>query len=698
MKTKAWLALALMAGAAAAWAQIAPTAEDYARSGSLMKRWEKVYEGPVTPRWLCGGMGFWHEARTRAGKRFRLVRAADGQTWEAESKEALARAARPDAPALADALVAKPAEAAAGERPDRCVSPDGKWRVRVHEGNLWLEETRRDAPPAVQLTYDGNVTFQYERSSVRWSPDGTRIAVNRVRYAPDPTLTLRTSAPEAAVRPVSRTLDYARPGDEVDIRLPALVDVPKRRVIPLDPTGLEPQWWLSDPKWRPDSQAFTFEWVERGFGAFVIWEVDREGVRRARMEERSETFVSYLSRKRHDLSDGLSTLWVTERTGWRQLWRFHADGRAIPLTRGRFVVHDILRVDEAAGRVWFTAGGVVPGECPYQLHLCVAALDGSGWEDLTPEDAHHAVAFSPDGAVFVDNASRADRPNVATLRRSRDGSVIAELQRQDASDLLAEGWSTPQIFRAKGRDGKTDIWGVIRLPDGFDPAKRYPVIEQIYAGPTDYRFPAEYKPVDYFSDLFTALGFVVVRIDGMGTFGRSKAFHDVCWKNLRDAGFPDRILWMKAAAKDRPWMDLGRVGIFGWSAGGQNAMAALLWHNDFYKAAIALCGCHDNRINRLWWCEQFLGWPLGPWYAENSNVVNAHLLKGKLFLIAGENDDNVDPASTLQVSRALIQAGKDFEQLFLPNTDHTIRGPFVERKMKDFFVRALLGQTPPAWE
>ena len=223
------------------------------------------------------------------------------------------------------------------------------------------------------------------------------------------------------------------------------------------------------------------------------------------------------------------------------------------------------------------------------------------------------------------------------------------------------------------------------------------MLEQIYAGPHDAHVPKNFLPCDYFSDIFTTLGFVVVRIDGMGTAGRSKAFHDVCWKNLRDAGFPDRIAWMKAAAATRPWLDLGRVGIFGWSAGGQNAMAALLWHNTFYKAAIALCGCHDNRMDKLWWNEQFMGWPIDASYAQNSNAVNAHLLKGHLFLINGEDDDNVDPATTLQVVRALIKAGKDFEQLYLPNTGHAISGPFVERKMKDFFVRCLLGQTPPAW-
>ncbi len=689
--------LAVACAAAGAWAQIAPTAEDYARSGKVMDWWKQTYLGPVRPQWLCGGLGFWHRTATREGERLRLVRAADGRMWEAKDKKALAEAARADAPALADALLAKPEEKKEAERPDNLLSPDGRLRLSVRDGNLWLEETRKDAPPAAQLTYDGNPAVPYEAASVRWSPDGTRVAANRVRPVAEPRLALRTSAPEGSVRPRERQVDYARPGDAVTVRLPALIDIPNRRPIPLDLTGLETQWFLSAPAWRPDSKAFTFEWTQRGFGAFAVWEVFADGVRRARVEERAETFVPYTLRQRRDLADGRSTLWVSERTGWRQLWRFWDDGRAVPLTQGRFVVHEIVRVDEASGRVWFTAGGVNPGECPYQLHLCVAALDGSGWRDLTPEDAHHDVAFSPDGAVFVDNASRADRPNVALLRRGADGAVVAELQRQDVADLQASGWQMPQVFHAKGRDGETDIWGVLRLPPNFDPARKYPVLEQIYAGPHGYRFPAAFLPVDYFSDIFAALGFVVVKIDGMGTAGRSKAFHDVCWRNLRDAGFPDRILWMKAAAKERPWLDLSRVGIFGWSAGGQNAMAALLWHNDFYKAAIALCGCHDNRVDKLWWNEQFMGWPLGPWYAENSNVANAHRLKGRLFLINGEDDDNVDPATSLQVAHALIQAGKDFEQLFLPNTGHAISGPFVERKMKDFFVRALLGQTPPPW-
>lgn len=684
------LALALLVGAAGA--QGRPTPEGYARSEKVQGAWGLVYEGPVAPRWLAGGKAFWFETRTRAGKRFRLVRCADGRRWEGDTKEALAAAVRPDAPEWAEALLApKPEPKAPPPAPDRTLSPDGRWQIFLRDGDLWLRGTRRGAPAPVQLTHDGNGAFPYELGSVAWSPDGTRVAANRLRKAPAPTLTLRESAPKGSCYPTERTVPYARAGDALDLRLPALIDIPNRRAIPLDLSGLEPQYWLAPPLWRADSKAFTFEFVARGFGRYAVMEVSADGVRTVRMDERAETFVPYKTRQLRALEGNRSTLWVTERTGWRQLWRFFGDGRApLPLTRGDFVVRRILRVDEASGQVWFTAGGLVPGEDPYHSHLCVARLDGSGWRDLTPENAHHEIGLAPDGGAFVDNASRPDRPYVSTLRRLGDGAPIAELQRQDVRDLLASGWQMPQVFHAKGRDGKTEIWGTLRLPHGFDPAKRYPILEQIYAGPHDAHVPKTFLPCDYFSDIFAALGFVVVRIDGMGTAGRSKAFHDVCWQNLRDAGFPDRIAWMKAAAADRPWLDLGRVGVYGWSAGGQNAMAALLWHNDFYKAAIALCGCHDNRMDKLWWNEQWLGWPVGPQYEANSNVANAHRLKGRLFLINGEADANVDPATTLQAAHALIQAGKDFDQLYLPNTGHEISGPFVERKMKAFFVRHLL--------
>jgi dipeptidyl aminopeptidase/acylaminoacyl peptidase len=231
-----------------------------------------------------------------------------------------------------------------------------------------------------------------------------------------------------------------------------------------------------------------------------------------------------------------------------------------------------------------------------------------------------------------------DLAPVNELRRVSDGELVCQLEEADVPGL--ETNATSEVFVAKGRDGQTDIWGIIVRPRDVDPAKKYPVIEDIYAGPQSSYVPKTFSAARRYASL-TDLGFVVVKIDGMGTANRSKAFHDVCWHNLKDAGFPDRILWMKKAAEKYPYMDLSRVGVYGTSAGGQNAAGAVLFHPEFYKAAVANCGCHDNRMDKASWNEQWMGYPVGPQYAECSNIDNAHRLRGHLFLIVGELDNNV---------------------------------------------------------
>jgi dipeptidyl aminopeptidase/acylaminoacyl peptidase len=301
------------------------------------------------------------------------------------------------------------------------------------------------------------------------------------------------------------------------------------------------------------------------------------------------------------------------------------------------------------------------------------------------------VEFSPDGNEFIARWSRVDQPTVTELRRSADGKLICELERGDDAQLLKSGWTVPERFVAKGRDGQTDIYGVIIKPANFDPKKKYPVVEEVYAGPQDSFAPEKFGRL-LRQHQIAELGFIVVQADGMGTDNRGKAFHDVCWKNLKDAGFPDRIAWIKAAAAARPWMDLSRVGIYGGSAGGQNAMRALLDYNDFYKVAVADCGCHDNRMDKIWWNEQWMGWPVDESYARSSNVDDAPKLQGKLLLMVGELDHNVDPASTMQVVNALEKAGKDFEFIVITGTGHgSAETPYGSRRRMDFLVRNLLG-------
>ncbi|MEZ6106971.1 MAG: prolyl oligopeptidase family serine peptidase [Pirellulaceae bacterium] len=309
---------------------------------------------------------------------------------------------------------------------------------------------------------------------------------------------------------------------------------------------------------------------------------------------------------------------------------------------------------------------------------------------LTQANGTHEVTFSPNGQWLIDRWSRVDSPPVHELRRVETGERVVELETADVSRLLATGWRMPERFVAAGRDGTTPIHGVIMRPTHFDPAQQWPVIEVIYAGPQGAFVPKAFSPFHYGQEM-AELGFVIVRMDGMGTNWRSKAFHDVCWRNLGDSGFPDRIAWMRAAQRQYDYLNLDRVGIYGGSAGGQSALRALLAHGDFYKVAAADCGCHDNRMDKIWWNELWMGWPIGPHYEEQSNVTQAHRLEGDLLLSVGELDRNVDPASTLQVVDALIKADKDFELLFIPGGGHGAgESPYGQRRRREFFVEKIL--------
>ena len=324
-------------------------------------------------------------------------------------------------------------------------------------------------------------------------------------------------------------------------------------------------------------------------------------------------------------------------------------------------------------------------------------MNGKNLVELTPERANHSATINIEKNVLVDTYSTVDQAPVTVLRSLKDGKLISTLETANISKLESTGWKAPEVFVAPGRDGKTDMWGIIQRPSNFDPNKKYPVIEYIYSGPGDQYVPKTFTPWLYNLADLAELGFIVVQLDGMTTSFRNLDFEQVCYKNHKDAGFPDRIAWMKAAAEKYPYMDLDRVGIYGCSAGGQEALGALLFHGDFYKAAYAACGCHDNRMDKIWWNEQWMGYPIDQSYIDCSNVENAKNLKGKLMLVVGEMDDNVDPSSSYQVVNALIKANKDFEFILLPGARHTMGESYGEHKRYDFFVKNLLGVEPPAW-
>jgi dipeptidyl aminopeptidase/acylaminoacyl peptidase len=718
------------------------TYKDYQRADSTFRFNDLVYNAFVRTTWIDTTNTFWYKVRTREGDQYYLV---DAEALKKETafnigklciqlNQKIGKQFRPDSLPIRDLkfknglneiefvidstkwnyniqedqLTDKGIESSRrrpgywgesmNEMNERVISPDSMWVALIRNYNVYIKD--RKSGTEYQLSYDGSEGDFYS-SFFEWSPNSKQLATCKVRDNKKHIIYFVESSPADQLQPKLHQREYLKPGDALPIRRPSLFEIESKKQIPVDGQPFENQFSLDNLKWWKDSRAYTFEFNQRGHQVYQVVEVDAQtGKARILIDERSNTFIDYSSKKiRQDVSDGKEIIWASERDGWNHLYLIDGKtGNVInQITRGEWVVREIIHVDEEKRQIIFSGNGRNRTEDPYLIHYYRIDFNGKNLVDLTPENAFHSATFSQDKQFFVDDFSRVDKPSETVLRKSSTGEIILQLEKADISDLLATGWIFPEVFTAKGRDGKTDIWGNIYRPLNFDPSKKYPVIESIYAGPHGSHVPKTFSGYSRGISDLAELGFILVSIDGMGTSNRSKAFHDVCWKNLKDAGFPDRILWIKAAAEKYSYMDTSRVGIFGVSAGGQNAMAALLFHPDFYDVAVSSCGCHDNRMDKIWWNEQWMGYPIGPQYEECSNVLNANRLKGKLLLFVGEMDDNVDPASTIQVANALIKADKEFELVVLPGMNHTGGGKYGDRKRRDFFVRYLLGYETPDW-
>ena len=710
-------------------------AADYDQALSLPKRTENlVFRDRLKANWLPDGKAFWYRVQTGPkAHEFVLINSTTGERKTAQSLKALGL---PEQEALksSTAKIELRRTSRTGEESGLkfinqldadvdlfWVNQQGEHiryggiragaerEQHTFDGHVWLITSRTgehlaiiEAGPLVQtLIIDGKgiskakVEEKKPREAGFRSPDGEFLVMSEASPVTRRQITIVDSSPKEGVQPKLKVIDYIKPGDPLP--KPQMVITHKEGRKIRVPTELYQNPFTESGKldvtWSPDSHEFYFDYNQRGHQLYRILAADAQtGAVRVVVEETSKTFIDYTHKTwRHWLHTTGELLWMSERDGWCHLYIYDAKTAKVKnqITKGSWPVREVLYIDDARREIWFLASGLRKEEDPYHLHLCRINFDGSGLQQLTQGDGNHHVEFSPNRDFFTDSYSRADLPPIHELHRSRDGSLVCELEKADASQLLAAGWTMPERFVAKGRDGTTDIHGILIKPSHFDPAKKYPVIEDIYAGPHSAFTPKDFGRL-LNQHILAELGFIIVKLDGMGTNHRGKAFHDVCWKNIKDAGFPDRIAWIKAAAQTRPWMDLTRVGIYGGSAGGQNAMRALLDHHDFYHVAVADCGCHDNRMDKIWWNEQWMGWPVDESYARSSNKDDAHKLEGHLLLIVGELDTNVDPTTTTQVVGALQKAGKTFDFMPIIGTGHgAAETPYGSRLRMEFLVRHL---------
>jgi dienelactone hydrolase len=586
---------------------------------------------------------------------------------------------------------------------DPGTSPDGAWIAFIRGHDVWARPAT-GVGAEIRLSTDGAAGNSYAGTRFFWSPDSSRLVAFRTQPAQEHKLDLVSTALDEGGKPLAVSFDYLVPGDRIAHPRPVLFDLARRtaRVVadaafpsPYSLLALDGAAEGDGVTWAADSSRFFFAYNQRGHQLMRVIAVDGASAKAATLfEDTSRTFIDYSGKYwGRYLARTNEILWMSERDGWNHLYVHDAASGAMKrrLTRGAWLVRRIEDLDERSGTLIARVAGRNRGQDPYHDHFVRIALDDGAITPLTEADGTHEIVLSPDRSRYLDVYSRVDLPPVFELRRGSDGKRLAVLEKADAGALLAAGWQPPERFVAKGRDGRTDIWGIVLRPSDFDPSRRYPVIEKIYAGPQGYAVPKHWSPEYGDAQQLADRGFVVVQIDGMGTNGRGRAFHDVAYKNLKDAGFPDRIAWMKALAAKYPKnLDLGRVGIYGDSAGGQNAVAALLWHGDFYKVAVADSGCHDNRMDKLWWNEQWMGYPVDRSYEDSSNIVHAAQLRGKLLLTVGDLDVNVDPASTLRLAHALAEAGKPYELVVFPGAGHgAIESPEGQRRRIEFFVKEL---------
>ncbi|MEN2283664.1 DPP IV N-terminal domain-containing protein [Algoriphagus sp. SE2] len=703
----------------------------------------EVYHMEVNPNWNEDKTGFWHQTYTADGKRFFSTDIEKKITNEAFDHQELAELITQRTGESIDSkdlpfnriqigkdgsisfewrnqswtytkgnLESK--KATEPRNREVSISPDGNWKAYTRNFNLFVENL--ETGEEIQLSFDGKKDYEYasfwgwsdmihgengERPfhfTVNWSPDSKRIQTQIVDLRLAEKMLLLDNSQDDKFRPQLMGYYRASPGDTtVVMYTPVIFDLEEKSETKFQELSL-PHFIGMYFNWDSSSENLFGTYLHRGFKAFDLLEINAQTAEiRKVYSESSPTHINNNNIFRR-LDNG-SFILGTEKSGWNQLYLMDWNSGSLinKITDGEFVVKNILYLDEDNEVLYFEASGKEKDVNPYYSFVYKVNLDGTGLTLLTPENSFHDVSYSPGSMYFVDNYSTVNTPTISVIRELETGKIVYEVSKADISNLLKRGYQSPKQFTATAKDGKTTIYGIYYLPTTFSTKKKYPIIDYTYSGPHTAITPKTFKSgLVGLQQPMAELGFVLVTVDGLGTHGRGKAFNDVSYNNLGD-GTTDHVLAINKLASKNKFVDIDKVGIFGHSAGGYDAGRAILLHPDFYKVAVASAGDHDHRMEKAWWPEMYMGYPVGDFYHNQSNITNAANLKGHLLLAHGGIDENVNPSATFKFAEALINAGKDFDLFIWPSRNHSFgrtSGDYFTKKRWDYFIEHLLGEEP----
>ena len=560
-----------------------------------------------------------------------------------------------------------------------------------------------------------------------WSPDSKHFVLERTDERKVKDLWVINSI--ADPRPTLETYKYWMPGEkEAPIEHILLFDAVTKKQTELSVNLFKDQSVdiFRDPGlkknrdddfnpnlWLGNNKQFYLSRTSRDLKRIDICRVEvSTGQLTPVIEERLNTYVEIKTPGL--VNDGKEIIEWSERDGWGHFYLYDENGKLKnQVTSGPFHCESIVGIDEKKRVLYFSANGreSLPydkkesgsggKEDPYYSHLYRINFDGTGIKLLNEGNYDHSFNMDDDELFFVNNYSRVNTIPESVLI-DNNGRVIMRLETADFSTLLDAGYKFPEIFKVKADDGITDLYGVMYKPYDFDQKKKYPLIEYVYPGPQTESVNKSWGRGMDRIDRLAQLGFVVITVGNRGgNPGRSKWYHNYGYGDLRDYGLADKKTTAEQLANRFSFIDLNRVGIHGHSGGGFMSTAAILVYPDFFKAAVSNAGNHDNTVYNRWWSEKHNGVKeeIGEKgdttfvYAIERNQDLAKNLKGRLLLIHGEIDNNVNPANTMRVVNALIKANKRFDMLILPTQRHGF-GDMNEYwfwKTADHFTRYLLG-------
>lgn len=743
---KGFLMALLMAPSVFCFAQDEISVEDYNRAVGFTSQHlynQKVFNLNIRPNWFSDDSGMWYLHHSPEGKQYRKVSFPEMTKSTLFDHQKMAQALtaifdeeiKPNMLPISSIVYKDSTELhltvkgktyalntktnALKELPEvtptnrkEKAAPDNKWVAYTKDYNLFIKSTETEQ--VVQLSTAGEKGYEYasylgwadiikgengdrpDNFNVRWSKDSKWIFANIVDLRSARKMHLLDWSIDTLYRP--QLLSYYRgsPGDTTMVYYePVIFNVQTGEEIKL---GLPKSTHINSIGLREsiEPNKVFLDWTTRGYQNMTLSSFDLKTKKlRTIYTESSDTNIDNFW---FDFAEKSGYLFfLSEKSGWQQLYRLDLKtGEEKMLTQDGYYINSIEKIDEETKQILFMASGKEEDQNPYHQGLYRIAFDGKNLKSLTKENLHHQISLSPNGEYFVDNFSAVDIPTTTALRAVQSGEILMELSTATTPGLI--NWSPPETFTALARDGKTSIYGAIWKPSNFDPNKSYPVIENSYTGPHTQVFPKSFSNA-FGLQAYAELGFVVVTIDGLGSSGRSKEFHNYSYKNL-GGNLEDHVLAIKQLGRQYSWIDTTRVGIFGHSAGGYDAAHALLAYPDFYKVAVASSADHDHRMEKAWWPEMYMGWPVDSAYHLQSNITMAGNLKGKLLITHGGIDDNVNPSATFKLAEALIKADKQFDMLILPSQQHGYRGAhqrYFNKMRWNYFVEHLR-ETEPIWD